>query len=65
MYYLCMIATIPLATGNNLNCFINARGMLTILWHCAFVLFFVVFFVDFYMLINHLLKKRDYYSELS
>ena len=59
MYWLCMIATIPLATGNKLNCFICARGMLTIVWHCALVLlFFVCFFVDFYMLINHLLKKK-------
>ena len=40
MYWLCMIATIPLATGNKLNCFISARGMLAIVWHC-------VFFVDF------------------
>ena len=62
MYCLCMIATIPLATGNKLNCFISARGMFTIVWHCALVLLFccsliVVFFVDFYMLINHLLKN--------
>ena len=27
-----------IATGNKLNCFISARGMLTIIWHCAFVL---------------------------
>ena len=26
MYCLCMIATIPLATGNKLNCFISASG---------------------------------------
>ena len=53
-----MIATIPLATGNKLNCFISARGMLTIVWHCALVLLFCcLFFVDFYMLCNHLLKK--------
>ena len=46
MYWLFMIATIPLATGNKLNCFISARGMLAIVWHC--VLFFLcVFFVDF------------------
>ena len=51
-----MIATIPLATGNKLNCFISARGMLAIVWHC--VLFLCVFFVDFYMLTNHLLKKK-------
>ena len=25
MYWLCMIATISLATGNKLNCFISAR----------------------------------------
>ena len=34
----CMIATISLTTDNKLNCFINARGMLTISWHCALVL---------------------------
>ena len=33
-----MIATIPLATINKLNCFISARGMVTIIWHCALVL---------------------------
>ena len=50
MYWLCMIATIPLATGNKLNCFISARGMLAIVWHCVllFCCFFCVcFFVDF------------------
>ena len=46
-----MTSTIPLAIGNKLNCFISARGMLAIVWHC-------VFFGDFYMLINHLLKKN-------
>ena len=44
MYWLCMIATIPLATGNKLNCFISARGMLAIVWHCV-LLFCWVFFV--------------------
>ena len=44
MYWLCMIATIPLATGNKLNCFISARGMLAIVC-CCFLL--CVFFVDF------------------
>ena len=34
---LSVIATIPLATGNKLNCFISARGMLKIVWHCALV----------------------------
>ena len=61
MYWLCMIATIPLATGNKLNCFISGRGMLAIVWHCVllFLFFLCVFFVDFfYMLINHLLKKN-------
>ena len=56
-----MIATIPLATGNKLNCFISARGMLALVWHCVLLFccsFFCVFFVDFYMLINHLLKKK-------
>ena len=45
MYWLCMIATIPLATGNKLNCFISARGMLAIVWHC--VLFCVCFLLIF------------------
>ena len=65
MYWLCMIATIPLATGNKLNCFISARGMLAIVWHCVllffccfFVFFCVCFLLIFYMLINHLLKKN-------
>ena len=43
MYWLCMIATIPPATGNKLNCFISASGMLAIVWHC--VLLFCCFFV--------------------
>ena len=50
MYWLCMIVTIPLATGNKLNCFISARGMLAIVWHCVllFCCFLLcVFFVDF------------------
>ena len=56
---LTMFATIPLATGNKLNCFISKRGMLTIVWHCVLLLFFVCVFVNFYMLINHLLKKKS------
>ena len=45
MYWLCMIATIPLATGNKLNCF-SASGMLAIVWHCVLLFCcFVVFFV--------------------
>ena len=53
-------ATIPLATGNKLNCFISARGMLAIDWHCVllFCCFFVCFLLIFYMLINNLLKKK-------
>ena len=50
MYWLCMIATIPLATGNKLNCFISASGMLAIVWHCVLLFccfFWVCFFVDF------------------
>ena len=50
MYCLCMIATIPLATGNKLNCFISVRGMLAIVWHCVLLFrcfFLCVFFVDF------------------
>ena len=44
MYWLCMIATIPLATGNKLNCFISARGMLAIVWHCVLLFCFVCVF---------------------
>ena len=50
-----MIANFPLATGNQLNCFIGARDI-SIILPGALVLFLL--FVDFYMLINHLLKKR-------
>ena len=60
MYCQCMISTIPLKPGKMLNCFISARGILTIILHCALVLFccwFLCSFVDFYMLINHLQKK--------
>ena len=56
-----MIATIPLATGNKLNCFISVRGILAIVWHCVllFCCFLVcIFLLIFYMLINHLLKKK-------
>ena len=61
MYWLCMIAAILLATGNKLNCFISARGMLAIVWHCVLFLFFCVgFLLTFYMLINHLLKKKHF-----
>ena len=49
----CMIATIPLPTKP--NCFISAWEMLTIIWDCALVLFFVD---DFYNLINHLPKEK-------
>ena len=45
MYWLCMIAAIPLATGNKLNCFISASGMLAIVWHMHCVLLFCCFFV--------------------
>ena len=49
MYRLCMIATIPLATGNKLNCFISASGMLAIVGIvcCCLLFFLCVFFVDF------------------
>ena len=47
MYWLCMIATIPLATGNKLNCFISARGMLANVWHYVLLFCLCVFFVDF------------------
>ena len=49
MYWLCMIATILFATGNKLNCFISARGMLVIVWHCV-ALCVVGFFVCFLLI---------------
>ena len=52
-----MIATILPATGNKPNCFISAGGNVNNYLACAFVL--LSFFVDFYMLINHLLKKKN------
>ena len=60
MYWLCMIATIPLATGNKLNCFISAGGMLAIVWHC--VLFFCVFFVDF-LHVNKSSSQKNCYPQ--
>ena len=46
-----MTATIPLATGNKLNCFISAKGMLAIVWYCVLLFcccfFCVCWFVDF------------------
>ena len=53
-----MIVNIPLATGNKLNCFISAREMFSFILPCALVLFFVLFFIDLYMLINHFLEKQ-------
>ena len=62
MYCQCMIATIPLATGNKLNCFVSSRGMLTIIWYGALVLLICSCFLwVFYLLTflrNHLPKKR-------
>ena len=57
MYWLCMIATIPLATGNKLNCFISARGMLAIVWHC--VLFCCFFCVCFLLIFLHVNKSSS------
>ena len=56
MYCLLMIATIPLATGNKLNCFtsMNDNNCLALCSCC----FFCVLFVDFYMLTNHLKKEK-------
>ena len=67
MYWLCMIATIPLATGNKLNCFISARGILAIVWHCVllFCCFLLcVFFVDFLHVNKSSSQKKtqDFYS---
>ena len=54
-----MIVNIPLETGNKLNCFISATEMLSIVLLCAFALLLLLgFFVDFYMLINHLFEKK-------
>ena len=67
MYWQCMIATFALATGNKLDCFISARGMLTIVWLvccCFVVVYLLCVFVDFYMLINHLLKKNTKYTRM-
>ena len=47
VYGLCMIATIPLATGNKLNCFISARGILAIVWHCVLLFFSMCFLLIF------------------
>ena len=58
MYRLCMIATIPLATGNKLNCFISASGMLAIVWHC--VLLFCWFFCVCFLLIFYMCKKKSW-----
>ena len=49
-----MIATIPLATGNKLNCFISARGMLAIVWHCVWL-----FCCCFFLLILHVNKSSS------
>ena len=65
MYWLCMIATIPLATGNKLNCFISASGMLAIVWHCVllFCWFFCVFFVDFLHVNKSSSQKKILYKK--
>ena len=36
-----MIANIPFAPGNKLNCFMSAKEMLSIIWPYALVLLFV------------------------
>ena len=62
MFLSCVIVNIPLATGNKLNCFISAGEMLSIILPCALMLLlfcFVLFFVDFYVLINHILEKKN------
>ena len=54
-----MIVNIPIATGNKLNCFISASEMFSIILPCVLMLLlFCYVFVDFYMLINHLLEKK-------
>ena len=59
MYWLCMIATIPLATGNKLNCFISARECWQLFGIVCCCFFCVCFLLIFYMLINHLLQKKN------
>ena len=61
MYWLCMIATIPLATGNKLNCFISARGMLAIVWHCVLLFLLCVLFVDFLHVNKSFSQKKNIY----
>ena len=46
-----------ITNGNKLNCFISAKEMLSIMFHCAF-------FVDSDMLINYLLKKMTHDAEI-
>ena len=66
MYWLCMIATSSLATGNKLNCFISARGMLAIVWHCVLLFLFVCVFVDFlHVKKSSSPKKNSIYENLS
>ena len=64
MYWLCMIATIPLATGNIVELLHQCKGNVSnCLALCVVVLllfFCVCFLLIFYMLINHLLKKNIY-----
>ena len=55
----CMIATIPLVTGNKLNCFISASGMLAIIRHCAFV-FFCVLFLFLFLHVNKTSSQKKY-----
>ena len=50
LYWLCMMATIPLATGNKFNCFISARGMLAIVWHAVLLFYCCSFFVCFLLI---------------
>ena len=65
MYWLCMIATIPLATGNKLNCFISARGMLAIVWHCVLLFFCVCFWLIFLHVNKSSSQKKKIEIEMS
>ena len=46
-------------TGNKLNCFISASGMLAIVWYCVLLFFCVCFFVDFLHVNKSSSQKKD------
>ena len=52
-----MIVNIFFAIENKLNCFISAKEMLSVIFALCYCVVVLSVFVDFYILINHLLKK--------